>query len=161
MKVLIVVDLQKGFINKPIYEKLCEKIKIFLEKNENNYFKIYFTKFINDKNSFYETKLNWKNLQDIESQEFAISLPKNATVLEKHGYGLSLEDLEKIKNLGASEIDICGLQTDACVYAISFQLFDAGIYPNILINYCATSPEKLESSKNMLLHQFGKVDERN
>ena len=159
MRNLIVVDIQKGFLNKPIYKNLAKKIEEFLNKNQKDYSNIFFTKFINDKNSLYETRLNWTNLQSSETQSFAIDLPKNFTILKKHGYGLNSEDLNKIKCLGIKEIDICGLQTDACVYAISLQLFDAGIYPNILINYCATSPEKQEYSKNMLIHQFGKVDE--
>ena len=159
MKNLIVVDLQKGFMTKPNYIELAKKISKFLNKNQENYSKIFFTKFINDKGSLYETKLNWTELQRGETQEFAIELPQNAIILEKHGYGLDLEDLGKIKKLGVKEIDICGLQTDACVYAISFQLFDAGIFPNVLINYCSTSPERCEYSKNVLIHQFGKVDE--
>jgi len=52
------------------------------------------------------------------------------------------------------------LQTDACVYAISFQLWDNGIYPNILINYTATEPKREKQAKQMLVHQFGQVDER-
>lgn len=160
MKSLIVIDLQKGFMNKPVYIELTKKIANFLNKNKEIYSNIFFTKFLNDKGSIYEKKLNWTNLQDSKSQEFAIKLPKDTKIFEKHGYGLELKDLKTLIDLKIDEIDVCGLQTDACVYAISLQLFDAGIFPNILINYCATSPEKIKYSKNMLIHQFGNVDER-
>ena len=45
------------------------------------------------------------------------------------------------------------------VYAIGLQFFDMHIYPNILINYTATNND-FEVVKNMLIHQFGSVDER-
>ena len=156
MKSLIVVDLQKGLMTNSIYVELCKKIETYIKKNKKKYSKIFFTKFINDKNSLYETKLKWTNLQSEDSQEFMIKLPDNAIIMQKHGYGLSQDDLEKIKMTG--EVDICGIQTDACVYAIALQLWDAGIFPNVLINYCATSPDKLEFAKNILIHQFGSVD---
>ena len=158
MRVLIVVDVQNGFITKDCYKLLREKIEKLLL--ENKYDKYIFTKFINKDNSLYETKLNWFKLKDKEETDFAVTLPKNSIIFEKFGYGLSNEQIEEIKNLGANEVDVCGLQTDACVYAISFQLFDAGIYPNILFEFCETSPNRKEISKEILIHQFGKVDER-
>ena len=42
-----------------------------------------------------------------------------------------------IKSLNIKEIDICGVKSDACIYAISLQLWDNGIYPNILTKYIA------------------------
>ena len=78
----------------------------------------------------------------------------------KCGYMENGEQIEQIKALNIESIDICGLQTDACVYAISFQLFDNGIFPNILINFCQTSPERNNIAKEILMHQFGKVDEK-
>ena len=95
-----------------------------------------------------------------ESQKICVSIPNNNFIFEKNSYGLSQKHIEKIKKLVSTEktIDICGLQTDACVYAISLQLFDNGIYPNILINYTATLNNN-EAIKAMLIHQFGKIDE--
>ena len=82
MKNLIVVDVQKGFMTRPIYLDLAKKIGEFLDKNKENYSKIFFTKFVNSKNSLYETRLNWTNLQDEKSQEFAVDLPENAVVFK-------------------------------------------------------------------------------
>lgn len=157
-KVLLVVDMQNGFLNYECYRSLNKKIDNYIKKND--YELIIFTKFINTNDSLYEKKLNWFNLKTKQSQEICVYVPKNSIIFEKYGYGLQIEDLEKIKELGIEDIDICGLQTDACVYAIAFQLWDNGIYPNILINYTATAPEREEGAKKILLHQFGKVDER-
>ncbi|MBO4412690.1 MAG: isochorismatase family protein, partial [Clostridia bacterium] len=75
-------------------------------------------------------------------------------------YGLKNEQIEYLKNLNINQIDICGLQTDACVYAIAFQMFDNGIYPNILKNYCETNPQRNDIAKEILSHQFGKLNEK-
>ena len=156
-KILIVVDMQNGFMTKPNYLELSTKINKFLE--QSNYENIILTKFINIDNSLYETKLHWFALRDNQSQDFSIKFPNNAIIFEKFGYGLTNKQIDYIKSLNVDQIDICGLQTDACVYAIAFQMFDNEIYPNILINYCQTSPERNEMAKQMLIHQFGKVDE--
>lgn len=158
-KALLIVDMQNGFITKKPYSDLVSKINSLIEKNNYEYY--IFTKFINRKNSFYVKKLGWENLLSEESQKICVSIPHNNFIFEKNGYGLSQKQIEKIKEILSTEnnIDICGLQTDACVYAISLQLFDNDIYPNILINYTATLNNN-KAVKAMLIHQFGKVDER-
>lgn len=157
-KILIIVDMQNGFMTKPNYIELKTKIDSLVKINDYDYF--IFTKFMNIDNSLYDTKLNWHELKDEYSQKICIEIPDNSIVLEKYGYGLTNSQIDFIKELKIDEVDICGLQTDACVYAIAFQLFDNGIYPNILINYCETTPNRKETAKEMLIHQFGKVDEK-
>lgn len=157
-KILIVVDMQNGFITKPNYVNLKSKINKLINLNE--YDKYIFTKFINKDNSLYETKLNWFELKSKESQTICVDIPENSVIIEKYGYGLNNEQINQIKALNIDSIDICGLQTDACVYAIAFQLFDNGIFPNILINYCQTSLERNSIAKEILIHQFGKIDEK-
>ncbi len=157
-KVLLIVDMQKGFINKKEYLDLEIKINDLIKKNTYNYY--IFTKFINKSDSFYVNILNWKNLTNKDSQRICVTIPKNSLIFEKFGYGLNESQIKRIKEIVSADnqIDICGLQTDACVYAISLQLFDNQIFPNILINYTATTNNK-EYIKYMLIHQFGKIDE--
>ncbi len=158
MKILLVVDMQNGFMTKPNYVNLQKKIDQLI--NESKYDKYLFTRFINQENSLYKTKLKWNNLSDKNSQEICVTIPHNAIILDKNGYGLNLEDLTKISQLGVDQIDICGLQTDACVYAIALQLWDKGIFPNVLKNYTATIPERENAAIKMLIHQFGAIDEK-
>lgn len=158
MKILLVVDMQKGFMTKPNYINLQKKIDELICKND--YDKYIFTRFINKNNPLYRTKLNWDKLSDKKSQEICVPVPENSVVFNKSGYGLDIKDLEKIKQLGISKIDICGLQTDACVYAIALQLWDNHIFPNILKNYVATTPSRENQAIEMTIHQFGAVDER-
>ena len=96
-----------------------------------------------------------------DSQQICVNIPQNSFIFEKYGYGLKQPHIDKIKEILSknNEIDIVGLQTDACVYAIALQLFDNDIFPNVLINYTATSID-IDYVKKILVHQFGKVDER-
>lgn len=155
-KALIVVDVQNGFIKNDGYKAVSKKIEL-LAKNKT-YDKIFFTKMINDKskNSFFEEKNMWFALRTKQEQDICFKLPKNAIVLEKYGFGLQQKDIENIKSLNIQEIDVCGFKSEACVYAISFQLWDALIYPNILINYVYGNVDM----KRTYTNQFGKVDER-
>ena len=50
-KVLLIVDMQKGFINKKEYLDLEIKINDLIKKNTYDFY--IFTKFINKSNSFY------------------------------------------------------------------------------------------------------------
>lgn len=151
MKVLLVVDMQKGFMNSENYKHLNKKIAELIDGKY--YDKYIFTKFKNDsaKNPLYQTKLNWYKLMTKEEQEFSISLPNSAVIIDKYGYGLQNEDLEYIKSLDVDEMDICGIESEACIYAISLQLWDNGIYPNILSKYIAGK----QNMEAVFKRQFG------
>lgn len=135
MKVLLVVDMQKGFMKNNDYWVLSDRISNLV--NNGGYDKVIFTKFINDrtKNSLYEDRLNWLGFQSEEEQEFSFLLPQDAIVFNKYGYGLGEDCLQYIAGLHIDEIDICGVQAEACVYAIALQLWDRGIMPKILNDY--------------------------
>ena len=93
-----------------------------------------------------------------QEQELCVKVVDNSKIFTKFGYGLNLDDLKYFQdlksNFNINQIDICGLQTDACVYAIAFQMFDLGIYPNILLDYCETNDNIKEPIKQIFNRQF-------
>ncbi|MGC5702157.1 cysteine hydrolase family protein [Pseudomonas sp. NFXW11] len=50
----------------------------------------------------------------------------------KHGYGPTPELLEHLRNLNPQRVLVCGIQTDTCVLAAGFALFDAGLQPTLI-----------------------------
>lgn len=60
------------------------------------------------------------------------SLVEADRVFVKHGYGQSVEAIEYIKQLGVDRVLLCGLQTETCVLAAGFALFDAGLTPTLI-----------------------------
>ena len=154
MKTLLVIDMQNGFIGGKNNKNLIDKINNLIANDK--YENIIFTKYLNDrkKNSLYQDKIRWTGLTTKEEQEIVVNIPKNSIVFKKYGYGLMQKDIKFLKSLNLDEIDICGVKAEACVYAISLQLWDVGIYPNILINYVSGDVEM----KNIYIKQFGGVD---
>ncbi|MGN1201145.1 MAG: isochorismatase family protein [Candidatus Caccovivens sp.] len=155
MKNIIIVDMQKGFM-KETNNHLIEKIHTYLKTNTFN--NIFFTKCINDSESPYTKILNWNGITKKDEQEFAIDVPKNARILTKNCYGISNEDIRLFKDLGITEMEICGTDTDACCLAIAFNLFDNNIKPIILSDLCSSSSSNKNIHKNALeimKRQFG------
>lgn len=156
MKNIIIVDMQKGFINNN-NSHLIDKINDYLKTHQFD--NIFFTKCINNQQSPFVKILNWGGVFTEEEQQFVIQVPKQAQILTKNCYGLSNEHIEQIKNLGIKEIEICGTDTDACCLAIAFNLFDNTIKPIILSDLCASSSSNKDIHNNALeimKRQFGK-----
>lgn len=157
MKNIIVVDMQKGFMNER-NSFLIEKINRYLKENEFD--NIFFTKCVNDSQSPFTSILKWNGARSEDEQEIVVDVLDDAKVLVKNGYGLSNASIELVKSLGVREIEICGTDTDACCLAIAFNMFDGGIKPIILSNLCASSSSNENMHKNtieIMKRQFGSV----
>ena len=143
MKKLLIVDMQKGFINKN---------NGFLVKNVQNlidcggFDKIYATKFLNHKGSQFFKFLNWSRFCENSETDFAVDLPKDVVMIEKTSYALAGAEVEKFFDKD-DEVYLCGTDYDSCVLAIAFQLFDCEICPHILID-CVGSHSENPISKS-------------
>lgn len=139
MKNIIVVDMQKGFINKN---------NEFLVKNINNYLKnntfdhIFYTKYINYKNSPFIKFLDWTDLLDEDSQQIIVDIKEGGIIIDKYGYGMDEKSIQLLKDNNITECEICGTNSDACVMAVAFNLFDNDIKPIILKDLCGTNGSK-------------------
>ncbi len=66
---------------------------------------------------------------------------------------------EGLRRNNISEVDLCGFDTDCCVLATAYDLFDQGIKPVVLENLTwSTSKERLHApALKMLLRNIGFV----
>ncbi|MDP9530659.1 cysteine hydrolase family protein [Pseudomonas protegens] len=71
-------------------------------------------------------QLGWQPAADDQS------LVAADKVFIKHGYGPTTEILDYLKSLNPERVLVCGIQTDTCVLAAGFALFDAGLQPTLL-----------------------------
>ena len=155
MKNIIIVDMQKGFMKETNFH-LIEKINNYLKQNDFD--NIFFTKCVNDSDSPYTKLLNWNGITNEKEQELILDIPNGAKILTKNCYGLSCDNIKLFKDLGITEIEICGTDTDACCLAIAFNLFDNNIKPIILSDLCASSSRNKNIHNNALeimKRQFG------
>ena len=131
-KLLLVIDAQRDFINEHTLNTL-NNIESLI--NSKKYDLIAFTRFINDKNSIWYNKLNYKGCMTIEQQEIVIDT-KNYKVFDKRVYTAVSDELKQfISKNNIDEIYLCGFDTDACIQKTALDLFEQNYEVYILKDY--------------------------
>lgn len=132
-KLLLVIDVQKGFINKNT-EPYIKEIQKLIESNK--YEKIAFTKFINSEDSSFYKRLNYKGCMTDEEQSIMLDT-KNSKVFEKTIYSAVNEEFEEyLKDNDITQIYLCGFDTDACVQKNALDLFEKDYDVYVLKDFC-------------------------
>lgn len=140
-KTLVVVDLQRDFIA-PETAHLPGRV----EALSGDYPRVIATRFVNRPDSLWVTEVGCeKCMPGTEGIELAFRSRAPLNVIAKEGYGLLGSALEPMQRALAAagietgdEIDVCGVDTDACVLKTALDLFDLGFRPRILIDACAS-----------------------
>ncbi|MDP9196035.1 MAG: cysteine hydrolase [Pseudomonadota bacterium] len=150
---LLVIDLQKGFVDRGM-EELPRRIEVLFDRYEH----LYATRFINTR-PLYEQRLGFRRVRQSPETDLAFAPPPHMQVFSKSGYGLhGTGVIEALQTQGITQVHLCGCDTDACVLAAAYGLWDAGIAPFVLEHATMTSAG--ESSKQAALtlfrRQFGK-----
>lgn len=168
-KILLIVDLQKEFADTDNNSHNYTKIIDFVKENGNkgSYNKIISTCFRNGENPNFRRNLNWYECDktNIDSLEYLSYIEKlEHTIIFKEGYSdRSDRIISAIKGLNNTipedvDIDIIGCDIDACVMAICFQLWDAGVTNfKVLTEYCYTTSKdfKKEEVIKIMKRNFG------
>ncbi len=121
---LLIVDVQVGF-------NPSEKLVLQIKQASERYGQVVMTRFTNQPNSLYRTVLGWHR----DGGALALQVP-HAVIFNKNGYGLTARHLQKLQEMQCAEWHVCGLETDACVLACAFSLWDAGLRPVIQFDMC-------------------------
>lgn len=138
---LLVVDLQEGF--NPSAD-LVDRIKGALALYEE----VAFTRFVNPPESLFRSQLHW-----FENGGPLCLSKEGSLVLDKSGYGLTAEHINALRSLGCAQWHLVGVETDACVMACAFSLFDAGIPVKIVDEACESDFHF--RALPLLIKQFG------
>ena len=120
---LLIIDVQKGFINEYTRE-LPGKI----EKLQNNYANVYAMQFINLEDSMFRKQLNWHKLSlNTQDTELAFKIRPDALVFSKYSYGATPEFIEYLQQQGITSIMQMATQEGAnvAVYAVRGNFDDA------------------------------------
>ncbi|ROL72675.1 isochorismatase family protein [Pseudomonas vranovensis] len=104
----------------------------------------------------FEQQLGWHPAAEDES------LVEADKVFIKHGYGQTAETIEYIKQLGVERVLVCGIQTETCVLAAGFALFDAGLSPTLVTDLTVGSSLDRSGQLGISLwkHHFRQVTTR-
>lgn len=132
---LLIVDVQNGFINEH-----TKHIPAMVERIQADYDFVFATRFYNPTPSFFRKLIGWYEM-DRGSHEFmlAFKLIGSGKIIDKPIYTCVDElFLSELKGNEIESVDVCGVDTDICVTKCAVDLFEYGIEPRVLANYCAS-----------------------
>jgi len=150
-KALIVIDVQKYFINSKT-KKIAGNIGKYLKNNFNKYDMVFFTVFKNNPSAPLWKISEWDGCVKSPDTDVCDEI-KDFVNKDNLFYKNILSAVKNPKIVGmikkseVSEVDLCGFDTDCCVLATAYDLFDQGIKPVVLEKLTwSTSKEKLHKS---------------
>lgn len=162
-KALIVVDVQKFFLTNET-RSIVEKIRDYLSKHSSDYQNVYFTVFKNNPSAPLWQLSEWKDCTvspDTDICDEIKQFTNTNNLFYKNIFSAAKvpEIREGLRQNKISEVDLCGFDTDCCVLATAYDLFDQRIKPVVLENLTwSTSKEKLHApALKMLLRNIGFV----
>ncbi|WP_436395390.1 cysteine hydrolase family protein [Acidithiobacillus ferriphilus] len=137
---LLIVDVQKGFINK-YTDSIPSRIASIIPKYRN----IVATRFYNTDGSQYERLIGWSRLKKNTIEfDLAIDLPTDAIIIDKRNKYTCVNDKLKkiIREKSIKSVHLCGIDTSICVTKCATDLFENDIKPVVLADYCASTAGK-------------------
>lgn len=140
-KILFVSDVQEGFLNAntrpvlPAIEKLLRR---------TDWDGIIASKFEGRAGSLYERHLGYTGMCASLERELWPPVARAATFeVEKTGYSaLTPSVLDFLQRFGNPQVHVCGFDTDGCVLATCFALWDAGYAPILIEDAVASTGGK-------------------
>lgn len=151
-KVLLIVDVQNGFIN----EK-TKHIPFLVEKLQYSYDFVIATRFINLPDSPYRRLIKWSHLSPgTDEVELAFKPKEDVIIIDKYIYSC-VDDyfMRLLMDQKIDSVDICGIDTDICVTKCAVDLFERNITPFVLKDYCATHANSdIQNSALVILSRY-------
>jgi nicotinamidase-related amidase len=149
-RTLVIVDVQKAFTPPPAWVDAVRRYSLQFDQR-------IFTRFVNPPGSIFRRKLKMRCCAPgSEDTELLIAPRDGDLVLDKYGYGLREKDVRRLHARGIRNAMVCGLDTDACVLAVMFSLFDGGIECRVKEKYCRSSTGLHHEALKVLKMQFPK-----
>ncbi|WP_314223594.1 isochorismatase family cysteine hydrolase [Streptomyces zaehneri] len=140
---LLVIDVQQGFVNRHSGGVLPTIVRL-VEGWRAAGGPVVLTRFYNAVGSPYETITGWTRLRTPEEQalvtELAPFVDAAAAVINKAQASVfTPEGAEILRRSGWTDLVLCGIDTDACVYDSAVAAYQGGYRPWIVTDACASS----------------------
>jgi nicotinamidase-related amidase len=140
-KLLLIVDVQNGFINRHT-EHIVQPIKQLVEKwQDQKSGPVIYSRFINLDNSPWEKLKDWHELKHEPDTTLYPDLPTdNSEIFKKGTYSAWSKEVQQICDGAAiDKVVLCGIDTDQCVLETSIDIFEANLVPVVVADLCASS----------------------
>lgn len=132
---LLIIDVQRGFV-----VPATSHIPDLVGQLQHSYTHVIASRFYNPEGSMYRKLIHWGRFAPGSDDTLLAFTPRpDAFILDKPRYScLGSGLLEKLNEWNVSVVDICGIDTDICVTKNAVDLFEIGITPRVLSQYCGS-----------------------
>lgn len=142
MKIILLVDIQEGYMNEEL-----RNLPKDIEKHVKNYDYdlVIATRFINKNDSLHQSDIHIKDMTVFSSKAKLVEpIDKIADfILMKSTYTSYTVDVAKLlEKKDVKQVYIAGLNTETSILATALDLFDKGIKPVVLSHLCNTTNGK-------------------
>ncbi len=137
--VLVVVDVQEGFVNEHSRSAI-PRIGTVVGELLKRQLPIVFTKFLNLPDSSFERLLDWTSVRERPEIELHRSiLPVAKIVIEKSSYTAFTDEFRLLREeAGWETLLICGISTESCILKTAVDAFELGVRPVVISDACAS-----------------------
>jgi nicotinamidase-related amidase len=137
-KVLVAVDVQKGFVS-PSSQHVLKPI----EAIQHHFDHVVFTRFYNPDPSPFRRILDYQKMAPgSDGIELAITPRADAVIIDKPNYSGCNDRLEwQLNAWQAREVYIAGIATEACVMKTVSDLFEQDVVTWVIADLCASDKE--------------------
>jgi nicotinamidase-related amidase len=137
--VLVVVDMQKGFINEHS-EHIVKRVDALIRNCQEFRIPVVFSRFFNVEGSPFESLIGWDRLHGEPETEIVDELaPWVEDLIEKHFYTtITSEFIERTTRYDWKTIVLCGIATESCVLKTAADTFELGLRPIVISDACAS-----------------------
>lgn len=161
---LLVVDVQNGFVNEHS-KHVLPLIADLVDRWSASGRPTIFTRYWNFPDSPWERLIGWRALYGPPETDLAPELEPlvggpNTHVLDKTVYtALTEEGLALLRELGVTDLVICGIATDACVLKTTLDAFELGFTPWVLRDAVASNATRHRAAEvhNSALTLIGRL----
>ena len=146
---LLIVDVQRAFNPPPSFvAKLTRYSRRFSCR--------VFTRYVNPPGSVFRRLLKQDSCApDTPDLDLLIPPQRGDLVMTKTAkYGLTPPQIRTLHRRGITRVTVCGLDTDACVLAVMFSLFDGGIECHLKEEMCWSSSGLHKPAVAIIREQF-------
>lgn len=150
---LLIIDIQQGFMKNGA-EAVIDPIATLVESWPQD--RLFYLRYRNYPGSLFARHLDWHEFMTSGQVDIVPKVyVEGAPVFEHYGYRPPDTLIEVLS--GFETVGICGVDTDACVMAAVFALWDAEIRPVVLADYCMSSGGRSfhNAALDLMLRQFG------
>ncbi|CAM5292101.1 hydrolase [Streptomyces spiroverticillatus] len=140
---LIVIDVQQGFINRHT-EAVVPAIADLVARWSDAGAPVLFSRFVNAPGSPYERITGWSKLRTAEEQAFVQELRSftskaGATIDKGQSSVFTAEAARLFSQSGWTDLVLCGIDTDSCVYDSAISAYHSGYRPWVVTDACAST----------------------